>query len=366
MTLTSRVLSVFPTPAYLTTPAAGIDVSDHSVKYVTFSRNRIHGRRLSGYGSMKIPEGVVVEGKVVDKKKLIEVLSLFREQHKLHFVRASLPEEEGYIFPAYVPSGISNKEVREVLEFKLAENVPVAANEAVFDFDVVRGVPTFGGQRLVSVSAYPQTVAQEYTDLFIAAGLEPLSLEIEAQAIARAVVPRGYMGTCMVVDVGKTRSGISIVRGQAVRFTATIDIGGDSVDNVILSVLPDISEEDMVRMKNEEGLRVGGNKIIREGFESFSKNLATELDRYIVYWQTHTDTKGAETVQTPVEKVFLSGGNANTRGLSEYLSGSLHVPVEVGNVWVNAFSLDGYVPDMPFNESLGYASAVGLALHEHE
>lgn len=366
MTFTSRVLSIFPTPAYLTTPAAGIDVSDHSVKFITFSKNRVQGRRLSEYGAMSIPKGVVVDGKVVDRKKLIEALSLFREEHKLHFVRASLPEEEGYIFPAYVPAHISNKEVRDVLEFKLAENVPLTATEAVFDFDTVRSVPSVAGQRLVSVSAYPQSASQEYTDLFISAGLEPLSLEIEAQAIARAVVPKSFMGACMVVDVGKTRSGISVVRGQAVRFTATVSIGGDSINDALLLARPEITEEEMVRIKNEEGLRFTGDAAIREGFDAFAKNMTTELDRYIVYWQTHKDSKDGGVARIPIERVFLSGGNANIHGLAEYLSNELHIPVEVGNVWVNAFSLEGYVPEMPFNESLGYASAIGLALHEYE
>lgn len=366
MSLTSRVLSLVPVPAYLTTPAAGIDVSDHSVKFITFSKNRIRGRRLSGFGSVKIPKGVVVDGKVVDTKKLIEILSLLREQYKLHFVRASLPEEQGYIFPTYVPSGISNKEVRDVLEFKLAENVPLTAAEAVFDFDSVRGVPSLGGQRLVSVSAYPQVGAQEYVDLISTAGLEPLSLEIEAQAIARAIVPNTFMGTCMVVDIGKTRSGISVVRGQAVRFTATVDIGGDLISDAILAALPDTSEEEMIRIKNEEGLRFDTNETIHAGFDTFAKKVAAELDRYIVYWQTHQDSKDSDTGRVPVERVFLSGGNANIKGLAEYLSNTLRVPVEVGNVWVNAFSLDGYVPDMSFNDSLGYASAVGLALHEHD
>lgn len=364
MTFTSRVLSLFPTPAYLTTPAAGIDVSDHSVKFLTFSKSHTHGRRVSGYGSATIPKGVVVDGKVVDAPKLIEVLSRFREEHVLHFVRASLPEEEGYIFPAYVPANISDKEVRDVLEFKLAENVPLAPAEAVFDFDVVQNTPPVGGQRLVSVSAYPQTASQEYTDLLMSAGLEPLSLEIEAQAIARAVVPKSFMGACMVVDIGKTRSGISVVRGQSVRFTATVAIGGDSVDDAMRMARPEMTEEEIVRIKNEEGMRFAGDAAIRGGLDTFAKNITTELDRYIVYWQTHKDSKDASAPRIPIERVFLSGGNANMHGLADHLSAQLHIPVEVGNVWVNAFSLEGYVPEMSFAESLGYASAIGLALHE--
>jgi type IV pilus assembly protein PilM len=364
MAFSSFVLSIFPTPAYLLMPGAGLDISDHSVKFVEFSHARAHERRLSRYGSMDIPQGVVEGGTVRDKKKLIEILSAFREQNRLRFVRASLPEEKGYIFAAYVPEHITDRETRDVLEFKLAENVPLSPDDATVDFDPVPGAPILSNQHMVSVSAYPTVVAQEYADLLRAAGFEPLSLEIEAQAIARAVVPKKSTGVAMLVDVGRTRSGIAVVRGQAVRLTATVTIGGDSVDAVLSQMLSLSSGEELVRLKNEQGLQYAGDAGVREAFTAFAKQLATEIDRYIVYWQTHRDLKGTATPHPLIERIILSGGNANMHGLPEYLSNELRIPVSRGNVWENAFSLESYVPNISFSDSLGYASAAGLALHE--
>ena len=50
-----------------------------------------------------------------------------------------------------------------------------------------------------------------YLELFQGTGLTPLSFEIEADAIGRAVIPAGDKGTYMVMDFGKNRSGIYIV-----------------------------------------------------------------------------------------------------------------------------------------------------------
>lgn len=364
MSIASKVLSLFPPPSWLSMPAAGLDVSDHSVKCVSFSKTRKHGRRLDSYASTSLPRGVIERGRVIDKKKLAEVLRLFAREHNIRFARASLPEEEGYIFPAYVPRGLSKKEVREVLEFKIEENVPLSPQDAIIDYEYVPGAPTVPGQRMVSVSAYPSAVVQEYVDLFSAAGLEVLSLEIEAQAIARAVVPKKTKSVSMIVDIGRKRSGIAVAQGQVVRFTATIDLGGDEIDTILQSVFPDASDEDLAFLKNERGMRYRDDALGSEAFASFAKRLSEELNRYVVYWQTHKDIKGLDIAHQPIEKVILVGGNANILGLPERLENTLNIPTVKGNVWENAFSLNAFVPNLSHAESLGYAPAVGLALHE--
>jgi Tfp pilus assembly PilM family ATPase len=65
-----------------------------------------------------------------------------------------------------------------------------------------------------------------------------------------------------------------------------------------------------------------------------------------------------------IEKVILCGGSANLMGLPEYLSESLSIPTERARVWQNAFSLESFVPPITQRYSLGYATAIGLALHD--
>ncbi len=345
-------------------PAIGLDVSDHTVRFVSLSRNRKHGKRLDTYASTTVPRGIVECGRVIDKKKLVEMLRLFAYEHKLRLVRASLPEEEGYIFPVYVPRDLSKKEVREVLEFKIEENVPLSPQDAIIDYEYIPGAPSISGQRMVSVSAYPSSVVQEYVDIFSSAGLEVLSLEIEAQAIARAIIPKKTKSVSMIVDIGRKRSSIAVVQGQVARFTASIELGGDEIDAVLQSVNPNASSDDIALIRNERGLRYQGDLHGSEAFASFSKRLSEELNRHIVYWHTHKDIRGLDIVHQPIEKIFLVGGNANIFGLPEYLENTLRISTERGNVWENAFSLNEFVPKLSYAESLGYATAIGLALHE--
>ena len=63
-----------------------------------------------------------------------------------------------------------------------------------------------------------------------------------------------------------------------------------------------------------------------------------------------------------IEKIILCGGDANLLGLTDYLSASLKIPVERADIWTNIDYRDGFIPEIEFNDSLRYATAVGLAL----
>lgn len=364
MSFVNVLLKIFPVPKYLSMPAVGLDISDHSMKFVELA-GETGAMRVVRFGTKEIPEGVIVGGTIARREALVEALSMLREEHGLRFVRASLPEEPAYIFTTEVPR-VRHEEVRSLLQFKLEENVPISPTEAVIDYDVL---PHGSGEEgePVTVAVFPEKLAQDYVDLLKHARLAPLSLEIEAQAIARAVVPNEYEETCIVVDIGRTRSGVSVVSNGLVRFTTTVDVGGEALGETIQRELPESTPEEIIRIKNQEGLRYQGNQIIADAFKNFGRTLRNEIERYYIYWHTHLKEKESKHLERPtITRVFLSGGNANVADLEEYLSRELFLTVERANVWVNVSSFDTHVPPVSFEESLGYASAIGLALHSDD
>ena len=88
--------------------------------------------------------------------------------------------------------------------------------------------------------------------------------------------------------------------------------------------------------------------------------LKDEVNKLSSYWHTHKDATGEMGKQ--IERIILSGRDAGFSGFDDYLSLSLGIPVEVGNVWHNTFSFHDHIPPILFEDSLDYAAAVGLAL----
>ena len=92
--------------------------------------------------------------------------------------------------------------------------------------------------------------------------------------------------------------------------------------------------------------------------------LKDEIFKNYAYWNTHKDELGNARPQ--IDEIIISGGNANLIGITEYLEASLKTPVKLGNVWTNMNYEKNYIPDMNFDDSLSYATAIGLALGDFE
>jgi len=340
-------------------PAAGIDVSDHSIRFVEF----FHGSgkaRLFRFGQKNIPDGVISYGDIKDPEKLKAILSEFAREQKLSFVRCALPEEKAYVFKTDVPA-LNAQETRDNIAFQLEENVPLKAEDSIFDYVFLpKRDDGTSVSREVIVSVFPKSVIDQYYSLYKSAGLTPLSFEMEADAISRAVVPKNEHDCVMVVDFGRQRTGLSIVDRGVVEFASTVDVGGDILTHAIEKHF-NVSFEEAEQIKHEETFV--GHSEHKEFFASLMNSvsaLADEMNKHFVYWHTHPDRKGRKSPR--IERIVLVGGDANLGGIAEHLSLVLKTKVELGNVWVNALSLDDSIPEMPFAASLSYAAAVGLAL----
>lgn len=350
-------LHTFPTPRFLTMPAVGLNLSDHSIKILELIPNGPNFK-LGRYGDEKIPDGVINNGTINDKKALKEVLFALKRKYSLKFVSVSLPEEKAYVFRTEIEKSEDKKEIRNKIEFQLEENVPISSNEAIFDYKIIPN-ESDDGKLKVSVSVLPQKVVASYVSLFHEVGLVPVSFEIEAESIARAVIKSGDMGTYMIVDYGRTRTGFSVISHGVIRYTSTINIGGESLVEAIQKH-SNVSREEAEEIKMEKGLN-RGNKKLSIALSNIIADLEEEINKQYVYWHTHKDNEGQ--VGEKIQKIILSGGNSNFPGLDEHLAAKMKIKVEKANVWANVFSLDKVTPSIKLGDSLSYASAVGLALH---
>jgi type IV pilus assembly protein PilM len=352
---------IFPIPKFLSMPAVGVDVSDNAVHFIEF-KHKHGGKVLSKYGSYAIPKGVISRGEVQDVEALANILKKLKKDYGVGFVHASLPEEKAYLFQTQVPDNMSDKDVRNIIEFKLEEHVPISPSVAVFDYEILPKHKDGQNHLDVAVAVYPKQTIDKYTTAFRDAGLTVLSLEIEAQAIARTLIKEGDAGTYMIVDFGKTKTGLSVVSNNVLSFTSTLEVEEEGLTNAIVKHLS-VSEEEADRIKNEEGLiKTRNNKELFAALMGIAESFRGDINKYYRYWKTRTDEKGDRV--DPIDKIIICGGNSNLAGLPEFLSGSLKVPVERADVWANAFSLDDFVPEIDRFHSFSYTTAIGLALRD--
>jgi Tfp pilus assembly PilM family ATPase len=152
------------------------------------------------------------------------------------------------------------------------------------------------------------------------------------------------------------------VRQGQVCLLSTLDVNGEELTKSIVDHLS-VSAKEAIEIKNKDGLiRNRENKELFNSIMNTVLTLKEEIQKHYRYWHTRVDDRGGRVSR--IDKIILCGGNANFAGLQEYLSGSLGVRVERGNVWINAFSFNDFIPEINRHESLSYATAVGLALRD--
>ncbi|MDO8430675.1 MAG: pilus assembly protein PilM [Candidatus Taylorbacteria bacterium] len=320
--LTKTFFKLFPPPKYINIPYAGLDISDDAIRCLEYSPGR-SGYTLARYGSRILRPGIIDSGYIKNEKALVDELTSLVAELKISTVKASLPEERMYLFKTEVPS-TNEDQIRQNIEFKLEENVPLPASDAIFFFD--RLPDNLSKGNYVSVSVTPRDLVNSYLKALQAAGLTTISFEIQAKAIARAVVSGESTETQMIVHVMNRKTGLYVVSSGVICFTSTISWGGEMIRGKNAADIPD---------------------------DIFS--LRHEIEKVYSYWSEYGGDQ-------PIKSIIVSGHDAPIISQISHLSPDPKIVLSVADVWQNAFSINHYIPKISLEDSLDYATAAGLAL----
>lgn len=357
MKLPLSFFKYFPAPKYIGMPHVGFDISTDAIRYIELVKSP-KGLTLGRFGTQEIPKPVIFDDKLSSNQDLVLSLKKLQKNNKFNFVEISIPEEKAYLFTMEIPRG-DNDAVRSHIEFHLEENVPISLADAVFDYHIIKKGNTKDVD-FASVSVVPRVVIDDYTSLFEKCGMTPVSFLIENQAITRSIIGMEDLSTYLVVNIGRTKTVLSIVSEQAVQFTSTVNIGGEDFATAIAKE-NSITKEQAEKMIQEKGfVRTENNNDFFLSLINVVSALRDEIQRVYMYWLSHIDKTGKDT-NAPF-KVLLTGRDSSIIGFREYMALSLKVPVDLANVWVNVLSFDQEIPPIEHLDSLNYATVIGLAL----
>lgn len=344
----------FPPPQFLSMPAIGLDISDASLRFVELVDQGKYVT-VGRFGERAIPRGVIEGGEVKKPADLRAILTEIKKTYQLERVVVALPEEKLYLFDLELPS-MKKSAIRGAIELVLAEHIPLSVDEAQFDYQIKEETSE---SIIVHVSAAPRALIYGYLEAFEGTGIIPIVFENEALALARSVVAEDDSRAFMIVDLGRTRAGITIVSRGLVEYTSTISVGGSAITETFAKAFS-VSLDAAEKIKQEQGFAHEG-AVAETLFERSSPLviLRDEIRRHYAYWQTHNGQNGEK--HLPIETVYLCGGEANIRGLAEYLAEGTSVPFIPPNVFINIRTPKEYVPSITFSDSLRYATAIGLA-----
>lgn len=348
----SVFFKIFPPPEILSPKYAGLQITDDAIRAVVFSHKN-GGTRISKFKERYLPKGLVESGYIKNENALAQEIKVLKEDLGLNNVRVLLPEEKMYLFRIDTPPTLPQN-LRDYIETKLEENIPIPPNEAIFEFDSYEKKNGFVTK--ASVYAFPEKAIQSYLSTCILAGLDVVSFENEPRALSRALVDSSKKENIIIVNISEKKTGIYIVSSGVPLFSSTISIGGEAVVDSISKCLS-ISAEDALKKKYSD--LYNETEQTKELFIASINTISAikdEIEKVVMYWNTHIE-------ESRISKICIVGHDASIVGFLEYLESSLKIPVSFGNVWLKTVN-EKEIPPIDFINSLDYAVAIGLGLPE--
>ena len=343
----------------------GLDISDLSVKIIKLKKKR-GGFKLSCFGETPIKPGLIKKGEIKNEKSLIEIIkkaitNVKGEKIASKNVVASLPEEKAFLQVIQTPK-MQEEKLKNAIYFEAENYIPMSMNDVYLDFQIVTRPTARLPYFEILIAAAPKKIVDPYVALLSKAGLIPQALEIASQAINRSLIKNEFSAApALLIDFGLTGTRFIISRSNSLRFTSSISASINDITSAIAKSLS-INFEKAEELKLKYGIpkNIAGAKKQKGAEEQkvFSamapilRDLTEQIKKHLVYCRSHLGGKN-------IAKIIICGGGANLKGLADFCSAQLKLPVEIGNPWIN---IGKNPPELPLKQSLRYTTAIGLAL----
>ncbi len=342
----------------------GLDISDFSLKIADLKKQG-KNLKLTSFGNFVIPEGIIEKGEIKKEKELTEILKEVLKKIKSRSVIVSLPEEKLFLDIIQFPL-MSEAELEKTIQFEIENYIPFPLEEVYFDFEKVEVISNRQKYQEVLITAFSKKTIDSYLRVLKNVGLQPLALEPECLSISRALVEKNKPSEfILILDLGESRTGFTLFFNKTIRFTSTIAFSSRQLTKFLAEKLK-ISFAEAEKIKIEQGLKKEGpvKEILNLALLDLIKvDLIKEIKNLLEYYYSHNVEKQKQNNNISLEKILLCGGGANLRGLTEFLSSEFKIKVEKGNPWLNVLKTPlKEIPELSFEESLSYATALGLAL----
>src|SRR3990167_7279696 len=104
-----------------------------------------------------------------------------------------------------------------------AENyIPLTIDKVYLDFQEIDSGKEDTNHLDLLVNVMPKSIADSYVSCFKKASLVPCILEVESQAIARALLKGNEGRAFVLLNLGQDNTSFIIASGNAIRFTSSI------------------------------------------------------------------------------------------------------------------------------------------------
>ena len=329
----------------------GLDIGSTAVRLVQLRRGSQHPA-LVAYGALPVPANLTSSDSQIDQDKLSELIQQLVRENRVTLKNVVVGLSATKVFATVITTPkLDNAQLAKAIRYQAEQYIPMALNQVKLDWSVI-GQSKDGKQLEVLLVAAPNSAVEKYVNVLEKAGLEPLALEPNATAVARALVPHSDLAV-VIVDFGSLDSDISIVWNNAPRLIRSVSVGGNTM---VRSVAQNLGLDEVQANQFTYKFRLTQSKLegqVLKAIKPTLDNLVSEVEKSTKYFLGRYP-------EVKLEKMIVTGVSSSLPELGPFLANSTGLPVEFGNAWVNV-AYPSALQDKLMGLSVEYAAAVGLA-----
>lgn len=334
----------------------GVDISDYSVEILQLDKNN----EVAAYGRATLEEGIVRNGRILNKEKLAQKIKDILESKKANFLKIpngrlqavlSLPESRTFIYHFDLPKNLKQNDLKQRIFEEASKIVPYNPQQIFWDYQV------FQKQKNVSILyvGVLKEIIYDYVETLSLAGVQPIVFDVESLSLGRALFSfdsTRQNESLMIVDIGAWVTILSVFDNKGVlSLSVTIPVAGGYFTKAIAEKL-NIKKEEAEKLKIIFGFdeKNKDNKILPILDENLEK-IVKEINGAVQYYEKKSGEK--------IKEIILAGGSALLPKISERLSLKTNKKAIIGNPLKKI--RNGTVLGEE-NASILFANVIGLAL----
>ncbi len=329
----------------------GLDIGSSAVKVVQLKEEG-SARQLAAVGIAPLPPEAITDGTIKDPPAVVKAIKTAVEKAGVRASNATIgvSGRDLIIKRVQIPE-VPAKELRDAVQLEAEHHIPFSIDEVFLDYHVVDRHD--GAMDLILVAVKKSKVV-EYVSLVEEAGLNAVVVDVDGFALGNQFeLARAHDDgeAVALIDIGASIMKTNVLKGRSSIFARDIPFGGNNYTSAI-------AEHLKVPFEQAEAAKLGRDgaanwDAIVPALEAVSRDLSLEVQRTFDYF--------ASTVSDRIGKIILSGGCSQLLGLTEFLSSTWGIPVELARPF-DGIDIDSGKAEIVNAAGPSLAVAVGLGL----
>lgn len=313
-----------------------IDISSTGIKLVELSSAR-SGYALKSMAVAPLPRDAIVENTVIDSMAVSQALLDVIEEAKPSTRNVAIAVSGNAVIIKSIMMPTSTEfELESEIEFEADQHVPYDIEDVYLDFQILGQDPDDMMQMEVVLVACKREVVDDYQLVLSEAGLEAKCVDCAVFALENAAEASGLLENdsaeeaydgdgeyaVALVNIGANLTNVNILKNGQMAFVRDQFYGGQNLTEEIQK------EHNLSYQAAEDMKKEAFEDVSAEALERFYVGLTSELVRSLdFYAANHADS--------PVQRLYLSGGTALVPNIAEELEQRLGIATEVVNPFAN-------------------------------